>query len=263
MIQGGDHLKYPIQGLCTAVDTLVHKHGLIVLLCIGDRPIRDYLRLREAGASQAIVKFETSNERVYAALRPHSKLLDRLRLIENLHEMGYQVSSGFIHGLPGTDNEDMEQDLKLVNSLPLFAASVSPFIPNDQSPLKGGKPASLVSTLECIAQLRLNNPKLLIPSVSALNLVASFEGRKEKGQLLGLQAGANVLTVNFTPVIQRSSYLIYTTRRSVVQLQDALDLAKRAGLTISLDEPWGAWNQAISMRSGKGVGILGTPYLIS
>lgn len=230
MIQGGDHLEYDVAELCRAVGDIRERFDQTVLLCLGDRPLRDYEELFAAGAAQAIVKFETSNRSLYRRLRPHSHLDERLKLVNDLWGLGYEVSSGFILGLPGATAEDAENDLKLVSELPLFAASVSPFIPNDQSPLAGATVPSLDSVLDCIAGLRIRNPWLRIPSVSALNLLASLEGREEPGQLLGLMAGANVLTINYTPPAQQKSYVIYTSRRSLIEVGYAKELVKLTGL---------------------------------
>lgn len=232
MIQGGDHLHYDINELCDAISAIREQYGQTILLCVGDRPIKDYEDLYRAGATQAIVKFETSNKTVYQFLRPHSSLEARLDLIYGLATMGFEMSSGFICGLPGTTQADTENDLDLISELPLFAASVSPFIPNDQSPMSGDSMPELDLVLSCIAQIRIRRPQLRIPAVSALNLLARRKGRLEGGQYLGLMSGANVLTVNYTPPARREAYVIYRTAREIVELEYAKQIIARADLTI-------------------------------
>jgi len=237
MIQGGDHLEYDISQLCHVVSTIRERSAQTILLCLGDRDIKDYEALFAAGATQAIIKFETSNRRIYRQMRPHSWLEKRLELITALANIGYQMSSGFILGLPGTTRDDVEKDLELTSNLPVFAASVSPYIPNDQSPLATTTMPLLDQVLDCIAQLRIRNPKLWIPSVSALNLLAKVEGYEDSGQFLGLMAGANVLTVNYTPSAQQESYVIYTSKRNIVEIEYAKQIANLAGLDTDLIEP--------------------------
>ncbi|MCG8554037.1 MAG: radical SAM protein [Proteobacteria bacterium] len=232
MIQGGDDLAYDTGELARAVSE-VRRLGLTVLLCIGDRPLQHYELFRAAGAEQAIVKFETSNAELYKQMRPHNSLEDRLELIRGLAAMGYSVSSGCILGLPGSTTSDSIRDLELVKELPLFAASVSPFIPGPSTPLSGYASPPLDSVLDFIAGMRLENPDLLIPAVSALNALATNEGRKTLGLALGLQAGANVVTVNYTPNDARGDYIIYRTARSLVSLDMAIDAARTAGLQLS------------------------------
>ena len=74
---------------------------------------------------------------------------------------------------------------------------------------------------------RLLMPGALIPSVSAL------EANQAGGQSGGLSAGANVMTVNFTPDERRTDYLIYGVNRYVVKLQHVSDLLRRNGLRMS------------------------------
>jgi biotin synthase len=64
----------------------------------------------------------------------------------------------------------------------------------------------------------------LIPSVNAL------ETRQSGGQSSGLAAGANVLTVNFTPVHERDNYLIYGKDRFVVRNDHVNDIVAKAGM---------------------------------
>jgi biotin synthase len=68
------------------------------------------------------------------------------------------------------------------------------------------------------------NPSWLIPSVSAL------ERRHKGGQLGGLDAGANVLTINFTPASEREKYLIYGKDRYVVRTDHVNEIITTAGL---------------------------------
>jgi biotin synthase len=75
-----------------------------------------------------------------------------------------------------------------------------------------------------IATMRIVNPEWLIPTVSAL------EQQSAGGQGAGLRAGANVITVNFTPPEQRRNYLIYGGTRHIVEIEHARRQLDTAGL---------------------------------
>jgi len=75
-----------------------------------------------------------------------------------------------------------------------------------------------------MAIFRLMFKKALIPTVSALEKI------KKRGQLLGLNAVANIITVNFTPPSCRKKYLIYSDKRFIVSLNHALQTIRSAGL---------------------------------
>jgi biotin synthase len=50
---------------------------------------------------------------------------------------------------------------------------------------------------------------------------------------MGLNAGADVLTINFTPLSFRVHYNIYARDRFVVTLRHAINTAKTAGLKVN------------------------------
>jgi biotin synthase len=102
--------------------------------------------------------------------------------------------------------------------------SASPFIPAPDTPLAHQPAGDVNMTLNFIALARLMNPHWLIPSVSAL------ETRLSGGQTAGLAAGANVLTVNFTPVNERDNYLIYGKDRYIVRNDYVNEIVAKSGL---------------------------------
>lgn len=67
---------------------------------------------------------------------------------------------------------------------------------------------------------------MLIPSVSAL------EKTSAGGQSRGLEAGANVMTVNFTGDSDRQRYLIYGKDRYVVRKRHVEELTQASGLRL-------------------------------
>jgi biotin synthase len=85
-------------------------------------------------------------------------------------------------------------------------------------------PGDVDITLNFIAIARLMNPRWLIPSVSAL------ETRRSGGQSAGLAAGANVLTVNFTPLNERGNYLIYGKDRYIVRNDYVNEIVADSGM---------------------------------
>jgi len=126
--------------------------------------------------------------------------------------------------LPGQTIESLADDLLLARDIGAHMVSASPFIPAPDTPLADHPPGDVDRTLNFIALARLMNPRWLIPSVSAL------ESRKSGGQTAGLAAGANVLTVNFTPVNERGNYLIYGKDRYIVGNDYVNEIVARSGM---------------------------------
>jgi biotin synthase len=193
------------------------------LLCLGNKTDEEYAFLKAQGATSYILKHETSDPELNAQMR-HASLQERLACLHSLVRLGYKVGTGAIIGLPGQTRESLVDDLLLAREIGANMVSGSPFIPAPDTPLAHLPPGDVEITLNFIALARLMNPYWLIPSVSAL------ERRQGGGQLSGLAAGANVLTINFTPEIEQSKYLIYGKDRYVVRNEHVTEIIALAGL---------------------------------
>jgi len=186
-----------------------------------------YAELQSAGATIYIMKFEIGDAGSYERFEAPGTLSERLRHIRLLAENGWNVSSGFIVGLPGQRTSDLLASLKLAGTLPLQGCSVSPFIPGEDTPLADERAANANWTLNCMAALRLMRPGWVIPAVSALNLA------DKDGYLRGLRAGANLVTMNLTPGELRGDYVIYKRNRFIMTEDRVLSAIASAGLTPS------------------------------
>jgi biotin synthase len=193
------------------------------LLCLGNKTAEEYSFLKAQGATSYILKHETSDPELNARMR-HASYEERLACLRTLVRLGYKVGTGAIIGLPGQTLESLVNDLLVAREIGAHMVSGSPFIPAPDTPLADHVPGDVKTTLNFIALARLMNPQWLIPSVSAL------ERRQDGGQLGGLAAGANVLTINFTPDAEQSKYLIYGKDRYVVRNDHVSEIVALAGL---------------------------------
>jgi biotin synthase len=193
------------------------------LLCLGNKTEEEYAFLRAQGATSYILKHETSDPDLNVRMR-RASFEERLGCLHTLVRLGYKVGTGAIIGLPGQTQESLGNDLLLAREVGAHMVSGSPFIPAPDTPLAHMPPGDVETTLNFIALARLMNPHWLIPSVSAL------ERRQGGGQLSGLAAGANVLTINFTPEVEQSKYLIYGKDRYVVRNDHVSEIVALAGL---------------------------------
>jgi biotin synthase len=196
-----------------------------VLLCLGEKQKETYRRYKDLGADSYILKFETSDARLYQQMA-HTPLPRRLDCIRWIKEAGLKLGTGNIVGLPNQSLEVLVEDIRLALELQPDFVSSSPFIPNENTPFEHLPMGDLNLTLNMMALWRILLKKCWIPSVSALEKV------REGGQLSGLMAGANVITINFTPEASRDKYSIYSMDRFIVSLDHALEIAERAGLRV-------------------------------
>jgi biotin synthase len=196
-----------------------------VLLCLGERPRTVYEEFVRLGADSYILKFETSTPELYRKLA-HAQLSHRLQRLRWAQEAGLKVGTGNIVGLPDQTLQTLTNDIRLGISLRPDFISSSPFIPSASTPLQHQPPGSINLTLNTMAIWRIALRTPAIPAVSALEIL------QKGGQTQGLAAGANVLTINFTPKETQSLYKIYSEQRFVVSLEHALRTAAAAGMTI-------------------------------
>lgn len=194
-----------------------------ILLCLGDKTREEYESLKKQGADSYILKHETSDPELHYRMR-HVTLDSRLKRLRDLLNLGYRVGIGTIVGLPGQTLDSLADDIILPKEYGTHMTSCSPFIPVRGTPLETCQSEDVETTLNTIALMRLLNPSALIPTVSAL------EKLQESGQVRGLNAGANVITINFTPERKRQMYRIYGRDRFIVQRDYALRTLEKAGL---------------------------------
>ncbi|SCK13826.1 biotin synthase [Streptomyces sp. WMMB 322] len=196
-----------------------------ILLNLGNLKRAQYARLRELGATSYILKHETSDPELHFSIR-HESLETRLRCMNDLLELGFKVGTGLISSLPGQSLDSVIDDIQLAGELGVSMCSVSPFIPAPNTPMSLSPIGDNELALNVIACLRVSYPHLLIPSVSAL------ERAGDGGQSRGLEAGANVMTVNFSRAVDQKRYLIYGKDRFVVTLDHVRGIAGKSGLEL-------------------------------
>ena len=199
-----------------------------IILCAGNKE-RDLLKkYKELGCYGYILKYETINPDIYESAT--GKIYsERLSCIQDIKKSGLKLGTGNIVGLPNQTIDDIVDDvIKSFELLPDFI-SVSPFVPSSGTPYENIPKGNIDITLNLMAIWRIAFPQIWIPTVSALELLRSG------GQVEGLKAGANVITINFTPSKKREQYFIYDKKRFVVNLDHAKKTAYEAKMTLNMD----------------------------
>lgn len=227
LLQSGENNNASfIDDVVKSVSAIKDKYqDLQIILCMGDLSQYDYQRLYDAGASNYILKFETSNPKLFSYCKPNDTLGNRLRCIETLIDIGYNVGSGNIVGLPGQTIQDIISDLLLVHRLPLAMNSTTVFIPAENSIFENEPAGNPNITLNMMALMRIMNPHRYMPTTSSL------EKMIPDGQYLGLLAGANTVTIHDgTPEHLQKYFPIYSTKRVLPQKEHFRDIISKAGL---------------------------------
>lgn len=180
---------------------------LAVTLSVGNRPLDVYRHWRECGLDRYLLRFETSDPDLFARIHPDCTLAERVGCLKALRELGVQVGSGFMIGVPGETAAVLAANIALCRELELDMIGIGPFIAHPDTPLGGERnayEAEPAMFFKALAVLRLFNPDAHIPATTAFDAVFPGEGRN-----LALQRGANVFMPNCTPARHRGDYLLY------------------------------------------------------
>lgn len=174
-----------------------------ITISLGERSYESYKKMFEAGADRYLIRHETATKELYEKLHPKASFENRRKCLENLKEIGYQIGSGFMIGLPEQKNSDLVNDLLYVKELNPHMVGIGPFISHKDTPLKDEKNGTLEDTINLIALLRLLLPSALIPATTSLGTINPL------GRELGIKAGANVVMPNLSPTSVRKKYSLY------------------------------------------------------
>ena len=194
---------------------------------MGERSRDSYQRLREAGADRYLLRHETADRAHYGRLHPPEMSFDdRMRCLQELRELGYQVGCGFMVGSPYQTSATLAKDLKFVEEFKPDMCGIGPFVPHKDTPFRDCPAGTVELTCFLLSIIRLIYPPVLLPATTALGTIHP-EGRE-----LGILAGANVVMPNLSPVATRKKYELYDnkicTGEESAQCKDCLSARMRS-----------------------------------
>jgi biotin synthase len=222
-LQSGEDFHYDSDLISFIIYSIKQKTDVEICLSLGERGYDEYRTWKIAGADKYLLKYETSNEKLYAALHHNQKLDERLKHLRFLSNLGYKLGSGSIVGLPNQNTEDLADDLLLSNELGLDLVVYAPFVPSENTPFANHDAGNLISTLKVTSIARLIQKSAHISSVNSID--SSEIGVVERG----LVSGANIVFTDLTPFPYRTNYQYYSSKieSNNSPVDCLLDLQKR------------------------------------
>jgi biotin synthase len=203
VLQSGEDDWYTLETMCWIVKNIKKAANLAITLSLGEKSSQEYHCLKQAGADRYLMRFETSNQKLYKQLHPGVSYENRRQCLFTLRELGYELGTGFLVGLPGQTIADLAGDILLLQELDADMAGIGPFIDHPDTPLKGCGSGDLDMVLKVLAIVRLLMPQTNIPATTAVGTVDNT------GRQRALKAGANVIMPNVTPQKYRELYQLY------------------------------------------------------
>ncbi len=187
-------------------------HKLRITLSLGEHTYDTYKLWKDCGADRYLLRIETSNEDLYKKLHPNDgkhSYSKRVKAIETLRKLEYQVGSGVMIGLPFQTIEHMVNDLLFLKNYDIDMVGMGPYIEHQDTPLYKYKDLLLSKNerfllgVKMVASLRILMKDINIAATTAMQAL------NPNGREIAIMAGANVIMPNITPLKYRKEYLLY------------------------------------------------------
>jgi len=202
VMQSGEDMYFNTSRLCNIIEQ-IKKFDVAITLSIGERDYDEYKSFKEAGADRYLLRIETTDKDLYHKLDPKMSWNRRYECLCALKDLGYEVGSGIMVGLPEQTIESIADDLLFLQNFGVDMAGIGPFIPHSQTPLASSKGGSLGLALRTMAVMRLLLEDINIPATTAM------ETLHPNGRILALKSGSNVVMPNVTEGEYRKLYELY------------------------------------------------------
>ncbi len=188
-----------------------------ITISLGEQSREVYKQWFDAGAHRYLLRIETSNPELYRQLHPEDHDFERRKhCLDVLKDIGYQVGTGVMIGLPGQTKDDLVDDLIFFKDNDIDMIGMGPYIVHKDTPTAASiedfeavKREQYLLGLKMISAARLLLKDVNIASTTALQTLNPY------GREMGLKAGANIIMPNITDKKYRSSYQLYDDKPCV------------------------------------------------
>lgn len=221
VMQAGEDNGLEAEWISTIIKIIKNETSLAVTLSLGERCDKELQLWKKAGADRYLLRFETTDLKLYHAIHPQRNKTKkheiaehpRIEILKSLRQMGYEIGSGVMIGIPGQTYDILATDILTFKELDLDMIGVGPYIKHPETslainPIKIDQtvqvPNTELMTYKTIALARIICPEANIPATTALATLNKAFGRES-----GLLYGANVVMPNITPLEYREKYEIY------------------------------------------------------
>lgn len=227
VLQSGERRDAEFVGFVERIVRLVKENtrserlpaGLGITLCVGEQSPETYRRFFAAGAHRYLLRIETSNRELFAAIHPKGQTIDaRIACLRSLREAGFQVGTGVMIGLPGQTFEMLADDVLFFRDMDIDMIGMGPYIPHPATPLGKDRVADGAAALR-LGLLMIAACRIVLRDVN-IAATTALQALDPQGRERGLRFGANILMPQLTPLERRADYLLYPGKPCVGEDRD-------------------------------------------
>jgi len=203
--------------------TLATKGELAMTLCLGEQSREVYQDWYNRGATRYLLRIETTNPELYKKIHPDTALHSyeqRIACLRELKNIGYQVGTGVMIGLPGQTSKDLVNDIIFYEKHDIDMIGMGPYVVHKNTPMgaavtaqgensKDAQNRRFMYGIKMIAIARLYLKDVNIAATTALQALHPL------GREMGLIAGANILMPIITLREYRRKYQLYDDKPCV------------------------------------------------
>lgn len=208
VLQSGEDPYFTDERMISIVSNIRRNYpDCAITLSIGEKEHDSYQAFFDAGADRYLLRHETATKSHYESLHPEEMSFEhRLKCLQDLKEIGYQVGAGFMVGSPYQKTKYLINDIRFLQKLQPDMIGIGPFLTHGDTPFSNQPNGSLEYTLRMLSILRLCFPYVLLPATTALGTIHPL------GREMGLACGANVVMPNLSPGRVRKLYELYDNK---------------------------------------------------
>lgn len=215
VLQGGENDLFDIDSMVYVISQ-IKKLDMAITLSLGEKTKDEYEAYKKAGADRYLLRIETTNKNLYEKMHPNMDFGNRLKCIETIKSLGYELGTGCLIGLPSQSIESLAEDILFFKEIDADMIGVGPFIASSDTPLKTSPNGSFQLALAVMALSRILLKNINIPATTAM------ETLHKEGHIIALQSGANVIMPNLTPIEHKKDYSIYPNKSGIKESDERI-----------------------------------------
>ena len=203
--------------------TAATKGQLAMTLCLGEQSREVYQDWFNRGATRYLLRIETTNPDLYKKIHPATDIHSfekRAACLGKLKDIGYQVGTGVMIGLPNQTPEDLVNDILFYEKHDIDMIGMGPYVVHQGTPMGEAVVAQGENSKEAQARRFKYGIKMIAITrlyLKDVNIAATtaLQALHPLGREMGLKAGANILMPIITLREYRRKYQLYDDKPCV------------------------------------------------